>query len=38
MVLSRTARCLMFDVLRKSLNGVIAEIGHNNTKKLFARK
>lgn len=35
MVLSKTARCLMLDVLRKSLNGVIAEVGHNNTIKLF---
>jgi hypothetical protein len=38
MVLSKTARCLMLDVLRKSLNGAVAEVGRNNTKKLFVRK
>jgi hypothetical protein len=38
MVLSKTARCLMLNVLRKSLNGAVAEVGHNNTKNIFARK
>ena len=35
MVLSKTVRCLMLDVLRKSLNGAVAEVGHNNTKKNY---
>lgn len=38
MVLSKTAMCLMLDVVRKSLNDAVAEVRRNNTKKLFARK